>query len=96
MGRKRIVAALLALAVTAGSMVLPAKAAFTDTAGHWAESAITKWSEEYSIINGYEDGTFRPDDSITRGAFAGILDRFLKFQTMSPEGTFSDLDGNYW
>ena len=96
MGRKRIVAALLALAVTAGSMVLPAKAAFTDTAGHWAETAITKWSEEYSIINGYEDGTFRPDDSITRGAFAGILDRFLKFQTMSPEGTFSDLDGNYW
>ena len=70
--------------------------AFTDTAGHWAETAITKWSEEYSIINGYEDGTFRPDNSITRGAFAGILDRFLKFQSTSPAGTFSDLSGNYW
>ena len=84
MGKKRVFAALLALAVTVGSLVLPARAAFTDTTGHWAETAITKWSEEYSIINGYEDGTFRPDNSITRGAFAGILDRFLKFQSTSP------------
>ena len=96
MARKRIFAALLALAVAAGSLALPAQAAFTDTAGHWAEAAITKWSEEYSIIGGYDDGTFRPDNSITRGAFAGILDRFLKFQTASPAGTFSDLNGNYW
>ena len=96
MARKRIFAALLALAVAAGSLALPARAAFTDTAGHWAETAITKWSEEYSIIGGYSDGTFRTDNSITRGAFAGILDRFLKFQTASPAGTFSDLDGNYW
>lgn len=96
MARKRIFAALLALAVTAGSLALPAQAAFTDTAGHWAETAITKWSEEYSIIGGYDDGTFRPDNSITRGAFAGILDRFLKFQTASPAGTFSDLAGSYW
>lgn len=57
MGKKRVFAALLALAVTVGSLVLPARAAFTDTTGHWAETAITKWSEEYSIINGYEDGT---------------------------------------
>ena len=96
MARKQIAAALLALAVTVGSLALPAKAAFTDTTGHWAETAITKWSEEYSIIGGYDDGTFRPDNSITRGAFAGILDRFLKFQTASPAGTFSDLAGNYW
>ena len=96
MARKRIFAALLALMLTAGSLALPARAAFTDTTGHWAETAITKWSEEYSIINGYEDGTFRPDNSITRGAFAGILDRFLQFQSTSPAGTFSDLTGNYW
>ena len=96
MGKKRMFAVLLALVMTVGSLALPAQAAFTDTAGHWAETAITKWSEEYSIINGYEDGTFRPDNSITRGAFAGIMDRFLKFQSTSPVGTFSDLSGNYW
>ena len=92
---KRIAAALLALALTAGTLPL-ARAAFADTAGHWAETAINKWSEDYSVINGYEDGTFRPDNSITRGAFAGILDRFLKFRDVSPAGTFSDLGGDYW
>lgn len=69
---------------------------FSDTSGHWAENAISKWSEEYGIINGYDDGTFRPDQSITRGAFAGILDRFLKFQTVSPASTFSDTPRTYW
>ena len=73
MGKKRVFAALLALAVTVGSLVLPARAAFTDTTGHWAETAITKWSEEYSIINGYEDGTFRPDAPITREQMAKLV-----------------------
>ena len=63
---------------------------------HWAESAINKWSQEYGIIQGYDDGTFRPDNSITRGAFAGILDRFLHFQKTSPADTFSDTAGTYW
>ena len=92
---KRIAAALTALALAAG-LCLPAGAAFSDTAGHWAETAIDKWSRQYGIIQGYEDGTFRPDNTITRGAFAGILDRFLKFQAVSPAGTFSDTAGTYW
>ena len=93
---KRIAAALTALALAAGLSLPVGAAAFTDTTGHWAESAIDKWSGEYGIIQGYEDGTFRPDNSITRGAFAGILDRFLKFQAISPTGTFSDAVGTYW
>ena len=87
---------LAAGALAAALMIVPASASFTDTEDHWAEEAINKWSEEYGIINGYDDGTFRPDNSITRGAFAGILDRFLQFQAMSTSDTFSDIEGNYW
>lgn len=86
---------LLALAL-ATEMVLPTQAAFSDTAGHQMEEAINKWSSDYNIITGYEDGTFRPDEHITRGAFAGILDRFLKYQDISPSNTFSDTSDNYW
>ena len=86
---------LLAAAMAIGCTTMTA-GAFSDTAGHWAESAINKWSQEYGIIQGYDDGTFRPDNSITRGAFAGILDRFLHFQTASPANTFSDTAGTYW
>lgn len=88
---KRLLAAALAVGLT-----LTNAAAFTDTEGHWAKDAISKWSEDYNLINGYEDGTFRPDASITRGAFAGIMDRFMHFQTASPAATFADTAGTYW
>ena len=83
-------------AVLVAGMSISASASFTDTDGHWAETAITKWSQEYSILQGYDDGTFRPDQSITRGAYAGILDRFLKFQKMSEPEVFTDVAGNFW
>lgn len=95
MKKQGILRCFFAGALTAAMLAVPA-AAFTDTEGHWASAAIEKWSEEYSIIQGYDDGTFRPDNSITRGAFAGILDRFLKFRDISPAETFSDTAGTYW
>lgn len=93
--RRTIMKWLLCSVLAAGALATTA-GAFSDTQGHWAEQAISKWSEEYSIIQGYEDGTFRPDNSITRGAFAGIMDRFLRFRETAPADTFSDLKGNYW
>lgn len=89
--RLRILSSLLA-----GALLLTPAMAFTDTDGHWAEAAVNKWSQEYGVLQGYDDGSFRPDDSITRGAFAGILDRFLQFQSAAPAGTFSDTAGNRW
>ena len=86
---------LTAAALGAALAAVPAMA-FTDTEGHWAQDSIQKWSEEYHIIQGYEDGTFHPDNSITRGAFAGIMDRFLQFQSISGRETFSDTAGSYW
>lgn len=86
----------LACATLSAGLLVTGAGAFSDTEGHWAEWAINKWSEDYQIIQGYEDGTFRPDNSITRGAFAGILDRFMHFVEVAPAETFSDTAGNYW
>ena len=80
----------------AAALALTPAMAFTDTEGHWAAASIDKWSQNYGVLQGYEDGTFRPDQSITRGAFAGILDRFLQFQSISAPETFSDTAGTYW
>ncbi|MBE6996135.1 MAG: lysozyme [Ruminococcaceae bacterium] len=80
----------------AAALCLTPAAAFTDTDGHWAEESIKKWSEEYGVLGGYADNTFQPDASITRGAFAGVLDRFLKYGAISPKDTFSDTVGLYW
>lgn len=95
MKRFRLPKWLACVALSAGLMMTGASA-FSDTEGHWAEWAINKWSEDYKIIQGYDDGTFRPDNSITRGAFAGILDRFMHFVEIAPADTFSDTAGSYW
>lgn len=47
-------------------------APFTDIAGHWAEDTITRWAD-VGIVNGYPDGTFRPDEFITRAELAKIV-----------------------
>ena len=45
---------------------------FSDIAGHWAEDTITRWAD-IGIVNGYPDGTFKPDNDITRAELAKIV-----------------------
>ncbi|MCK9478584.1 MAG: S-layer homology domain-containing protein [Firmicutes bacterium] len=66
---------------------------YIDIDGHWAEQAINQWSDK-NIINGY-NGSFKPDDSITRGEMAVILDRIMKFELLS-DNNFTDLDNNFY
>ncbi len=67
--------------------------AFTDTNGHWAQDEIEKWSNS-GIING--DGeNFHPDEHITRGDFAVIIQRIMNYYPAA-ENTFSDLSENYY
>lgn len=46
--------------------------AFTDIKGHWAQKNIENLAEK-SVVNGYTDGSFRPDRMMTRAEFAAIL-----------------------
>ncbi|ASA96819.1 M15 family metallopeptidase [Anoxybacillus sp. FSL W8-0104] len=45
-----------------------------DVKGHWAEASIRKAMEK-GVIKGYADGTFKPDEPVTRAQLAVILDR---------------------
>ncbi|WP_069650020.1 S-layer homology domain-containing protein [Caloranaerobacter ferrireducens] len=48
---------------------------YLDIFGHWAEYTILWATNEANLFNGYPDGTFRPDDSITRAEYITILYR---------------------
>lgn len=61
---------------------------FKDVKTHWAKNAIIKWSG-YGIINGY-GGLFRPNDSITRGEIACILNTLMGYREAA-KNTYSDL-----
>ena len=50
---------------------------FTDVPeSHWAFKAIEDLAD-MGIINGYEDGTFKPDAPLTRAEMASMLDRYI-------------------
>ena len=49
---------------------------FSDVAGHWAEAAINA-AYERGLINGYGDGSFRPDETVTRAETVKMLNRML-------------------
>ncbi|WP_168121005.1 immunoglobulin-like domain-containing protein [Paenibacillus sp. HB172176] len=72
------------------------KGSFLDTSGHWAEEAITQ-AKAAGIINGYEDGTFRPDETLTRAQAVTILN---KLQGRDPltgaEQRWSDVPASHW
>lgn len=66
----------------------------SDLDGHWAEEVMQEWIG-YGIIAGYEDGTVRPDRSITRAEMTALLDRVMDYQTTAANH-FTDLDDNWY
>lgn len=45
---------------------------FNDIKNHWAKDTIEKWKDK-GVISGYHDGTFKPDNPVTRAELAKIL-----------------------
>jgi len=76
-------------------MLLPGTtlAAYSDVQDHWAQSAIDKWSD-LGIVQG-SNGTFRPNDPITRGEMAVIINRVMQYQTTA-QNSFTDLGDAYY
>ena len=50
--------------------------AFTDINGHWANNAINL-AHQQGWIRGFGDGTFRPDQLVTRAEVAALINRAL-------------------
>lgn len=64
---------------------------FTDIAGHWAQEHIDRAST-LDFINGYPDGTFRPEAWITRAEFTVMLDRAVDLLASGEQSLdFADL-----
>ena len=63
-----------------GSPAPTAEARFTDVrSGQWYSEAVA-WTAQSGVYTGYADGSFRPNDSITREQLAAILYRYAKYK----------------
>ena len=63
---------------------------YSDVSGHWAESAIA-YCSKFDVFKGYTDGTFRPDQPITRQEFATVIAR-LDGELTAKDIPFDDID----
>ena len=61
----------------------------------WYNNAISTLSR-MGILGGYEDGTFRPNASITRAEFAKIAVSFFEYEDISAENIFTDVAAGSW
>lgn len=62
---------------------------FGDAEKHWAEDSISK-AVKLGIVNGFPDGTFKPDDPMTRLQFAAMIVRALKLTASGSAASFAD------
>ena len=67
---------------------------FTDIKGHWAEEYINSFVELKYIL-GYPDGTFKPDNNISRAEFVVIINRIIKLSA-DPTKNLTDVDDTHW
>lgn len=67
----------------------PTFPAFKDLSKHWAELIIGK-AVQKGLFNGYADGTFRPDSSITREEVAVVIARLLALPSGASDMPFAD------
>ena len=69
---------------------------FTDLSeSHWAYYAVNILAENF-ILNGYLDGTFKPEANITRGEFAKIIVSATDTLDASAASSFSDVSEDDW
>lgn len=65
----------------AGQPTSASTSAFSDVAvGQWYSDAVS-WASANGIVSGYGDGTFGPNDTVTREQLAAILYRFAQTQS---------------
>lgn len=102
-------ALLMLLGMTSGTvapmvqtMMTPAPAvaqttvSFSDvSSNYWARDFIVELARR-DVIAGFPDGTFRPNDPVTRAQFAAMVRKAFDKANIRNAVNFSDVASNYW
>ena len=94
--KRKFLSLILVFAMTVSLLTVGTGAVeptYGDTAGHWAESSIERWSA-YGIIQG-SNGLFDPNGQLTCAQLATILAKLLKLPAAKDAG-FTDNTADAW
>lgn len=69
---------------------------FTDfNDAHWAYTAVN-YLKSYGIVSGYSDGSFKPENNITRAEFVKMIVSALGLETGAYNASFTDVSESDW
>ena len=96
----KLISMVLALALSLSAMSMTAIAAavqrFWDVpADHWAFEYIADLAER-KVINGYDDGSFQPNRTVSRAEWAKMMVDAAGVQTGDNSVYFTDLSAQHW
>ncbi|NJN60349.1 MAG: S-layer homology domain-containing protein, partial [Coleofasciculaceae cyanobacterium RL_1_1] len=67
----------------------------TDLGGNWAEPFISALFER-GYVSGFPDGTYRPNNPVTRAEFAALISKAFDGSLTSAAKSFIDVQTNFW
>ncbi|MEB3884745.1 DUF1565 domain-containing protein [Lyngbya sp. CCY1209] len=68
---------------------------FSDVAGHWAREFIIRLAN-MDIISGFPDGSFRPNENLTRAQHAALLAKAFELTPIREATAFKDVAIDFW
>ena len=74
---------------------LQASVPYKDLNGHWSQPAVLRM-QDMNLLQGYVDGTFKPNHEINRAEFVMILDRVFGFTGGTESSSFADVTAGDW
>lgn len=97
---KRIVSIITILIVSLSLCMTASAASFSDVNTSDYYATATSLLKEFGILDGYPDGTFKPQNSITRAEMAAIVCRMIAKSEeaigLSGETDFTDVAADHW
>lgn len=95
---KRIISGLLTAALLTCSFSMSLAAVFTDLEGAACREAVEALSEK-GVLNGYGDGSFKPENSITRAEICVAISKAMnpaeRKYSIAKKNSFKDVNNSY-
>lgn len=80
----------------AGTMLVTAMPVWAvDYQNHWAKEAIERWSTN-EVVQGYEDGSFKPNQKVTRAELASFVVRVFGLTNVDNAKKYDDVQDEQW
>ncbi len=96
MRKKYFMIVLLILVFSISAAGFASAAGFSDVPdNYWAKAQIDKWVDQ-GLTGGYQDGTFKPGQQISRVEFVALVNRSFNIQGSGNAAGFNDVNATAW